>query len=628
MKQRNWTVLLLPIITLAACSTNTGRRDAGIDEGIEKITVINGAVPVYRFTLPDGASFRDYTSITGCFLVDGEQYGKTARVRAYGNYPPELFSESGDFMFLDFGGGEADKNGPYLVSNVIGSNIEIDQVSGRAGPNAWFTLQFPLHGKRHQRYNPANFPGDNASGDFYFALGLGTAEADAGLTYYAKEIALTSQDGTRKIVSRGSGFARPAFAGYAESIPELRREQVSAVKEAASPVEKGGPVTIQVNTGTRYQMVTGFGGMSNAWNSPALTVDDIAAMYGEQGLGYNIFRIILYHDPAQWGDLVEVARKAQSYGAIILASPWTPPPELKSNNSNVGGYLLPEHYAQYAGHLAAFVRFMADNGVRIDAISFQNEPDIQVGYDSCDWTPEQMLEFVKGYGRSIGDVKIIPGESFQFRRNFTDPLLNDPAALENFDIIGAHIYGGGLAAYPLALEKGKDIWMTEHLFNTHGNYPNDLTWKAALIVAKEIHDCMQAGFNAYLWWYLKRFYSMIGDGEYGSPAGEALRRGYVMSHYAQYATGRHRVHALTRGNPNVLVSSYESEADISLVIINTGSRPSKARVKIPARARSLVAVESSEAGTMRERAVRLGFDKKSAAITLAPQSIVSLRFEK
>jgi O-glycosyl hydrolase len=407
---------------------------------------------------------------------------------------------------------------------------------------------------------------------------------------------------------------------------KFRRVKADAADSAVR--ESGGPVKITVNKGHRYQQVRGFGGMSNAWTSPVLTEGDITTLYGENGLGYNIFRIIIYHEPDKWAELLPVAKKAQSYGALILASPWTPPPELKNVNSNIGGHLLTENYAKYAEHLASFVRYMADNGVRIDALSFQNEPDIQVNYDSCDWTPEQMLDFVKNYGRAIGDVKIIPGESCQFRRVFSDPLLNDPATLDNFDIIGGHIYEGGLVPYPQAQEKGKEVWMTEHLVNTRDNYPNDLTWKAAMTVAKEIHACMLADFNAYIWWYLRRFYGMLGDGENGSPAGEVLRRGYVMSHYAKFASGKQRVEARTAGNRNILVSAYESDSDISLVIINTGNTASKAKIKLPVRVQRVDGFESNENANMQEKTAVIGFGGKTASLSMASESISSLKFVK
>jgi O-glycosyl hydrolase len=599
---------------------------------MEKITVSGGALPVYKFTLPEGVSFRDYTGISAQFLVDGENYCKSMRVRAYGNYQPEFFVLTDDFAFLDFSRGENDKNAPYLVSNVYGSHTGIETISEEAKPNSWFTIKFPLYGKRHQSYNPANFPPDDADGDFYFALGLSVTDYGSSLTYYIKNVELVSDDGTRRVLSSGSGFEKPSeegspsFVGYGADITELRREPAASAAIIAVPKEKSGPVRITVDAQDKRQWVRGFGGMSNAWTSPVMNEEDITTMYGEKGLGYTIFRIIIYHDPSKWGELLAVAKKAQGYGAAILASPWTPPPEWKSNYSHIGGHLLPEYYPKYAEHLASFVRYMADNGVIIDALSLQNEPDIQVNYDSCDWTPEQMLEFVKRHGRDMGDVKIIPSESFQFRRAFTSPVLNDPEAVRNFDIIGGHIYGGGLTAYPEAAEKGKEIWMTEHLMNTQGNYANDLTWKSALAVAKEIHDCMEADFNAYIWWYLKRFYSMIGDGENGSVAGEILRRGYVMSHYAKFATGRQRVGVSADGNPNVLASAYEGDDDLCMVIINMGSKPSKALIDISQKFQSVSAVESTENFLMRQKPLHFSPGKNSVSFKLEPQSIISLRF--
>jgi len=401
---------------------------------------------------------------------------------------------------------------------------------------------------------------------------------------------------------------------------------VSGGRDSSDGEKLASPAAITVDTSVRHQYVRGFGGMSNAWTSPVITEDDITTMYGEDGLGYNIFRIMIYPDSEQWKAIVPVARKAKSYGALILASPWTPPPEMKSNKSNVGGRLPRSNFAAYAAHLRSFVNYMADNGVKIDVVSIQNEPDITVSYDSCDWTSSDMMEFITNYGREIGDVLIIPGEPYQFSRSFYSPMLNNAQAVEKFDIAGGHIYGGGLTPFRSAAEKGKEIWMTEHLLNTTGNFPYDSTWPAAMTMAKEIHDCMSASFNVYLWWYLKRFYSMIGDGEYNTVAGQVLNRGYVMSHYAKYATGKNRVSTQLSGNYQIVATAYEGENELCLVLINMGGKPSDAAITLPDQFVSAGAVETDANGAMREKSVNIS--DKTATLRLAPHSVTSVKFAR
>jgi len=46
---------------------------------------------------------------------------------------------------------------------------------------------------------------------------------------------------------------------------------------------------------------------------------------------------------------------------------------------------------------------------------------------------------------------------------------------------------------------------------------------------------------AFIWWSAKRFYSMIGDGTYGSRDGEILPRGWGLAHYARFAKESYRV---------------------------------------------------------------------------------------
>lgn len=49
-----------------------------------------------------------------------------------------------------------------------------------------------------------------------------------------------------------------------------------------------------------------------------------------------------------------------------------------------------------------------------------------------------------------------------------------------------------------------------------------------------IHESMESNWNAYIWWYLKRYYSFIGEGVQGAPEGEILKRGYAFSHFSKF----------------------------------------------------------------------------------------------
>jgi O-glycosyl hydrolase len=418
--------------------------------------------------------------------------------------------------------------------------------------------------------------------------------------------------------------------------------------------------TITVDTSTKYQYIRGFGGMSNVWTSPAISMTEIDRLLGPNGLGLNMFRICIYpymdnlfngleegpsNDLAAHQNYYNMVRRAKRNGALILASPWTPPAEMKANDSRLTGKLKPGSEAEYAQHLKDYIKRMADNGAAVDYVSIQNEPDIGVSYDGCEWTGEEMRDFVKSFGRYIapenGTVKLLPGESYQFRDAFYNPMYNDAQAMASLDVIGGHIYGGGLRRHERAISAEKEVWMTEHLFNTSSNYNLDSQWQQVWVMIKEVHDCMVNDFNAYIWWYAKRFYSLMGDGEYGTIDGQPLFRGYALSHYAKYASGKTRVAAAmtTGGNANVFVTAYESDGEITLVFFNQGNTDiGQLDITIPdaATGASMVLtkgssdtqVDTSGQTVMAPQVIVLSADGKTGTLTLPASCIVSVRFTR
>ena len=367
-----------------------------------------------------------------------------------------------------------------------------------------------------------------------------------------------------------------------------------------------------------HQRIAGFGGINVPGWIPDLTPEQVDTAFGngDGQIGMSILRVRIPYDSTQFAAEVPAAARAVSLGAKVLASPWTPPPSMKTSGDPVGGELLPEFYGAYADHLLSFRDFMADGGVPLYAISVQNEPDIQVTYESCDWTPEQMVTWLREQGPRFGDTRLVAAESFNFNRRMTDPILLDPEAAAQVDIIGGHIYGNGLFDYPLARELGKEVWMTEHY--TSSSIPAD-AWPQALDVGKEIHDCMAANFSAYIWWYIRRSYGPITED------GLVSKRGQFLAQYAKFVRpGDVRVEATQPTSPDVFVTAFKSEAErVALVAVNRSSEPQSLDVALVGGcAREFAAFTTSETKSVSDDG-RLPVVGGQLSVTLDPQSVTT-----
>ena len=328
-----------------------------------------------------------------------------------------------------------------------------------------------------------------------------------------------------------------------------------------------------INLNNTHQIIRGFGAANILPWRPDMTQNEINKAFGtgDGQIGFSILRLRLPSDENSFSINLPTAKAAHSMGVTLIASPWSPPASMKTNNNIVGGELMESRYDDFAAYLKNYADYMSANDAPIYAISVQNEPDVTVTYESCDYNPSQMLKFVKENAQSIG-TKVIAPESFQFRRNLSDPLLNDSTACANFDILGGHIYGGGLATYPLAESKGKEIWMTEYLVL-------ETDWGNNLAVGKGVLDCLNDGMSAYVWWYIVRFYGPIYDEgtdprtPAGAVKGEISKRGYVMSNFARFIRpGYYRIDADVNPQAGIYLSAYKSDSTIVIVAINNSSQ--------------------------------------------------------
>lgn len=331
--------------------------------------------------------------------------------------------------------------------------------------------------------------------------------------------------------------------------------------------------SLQIDNRTKYQTVDGFGGFGQAptWGVN-MTTTEIDKLWGRGAgqMGYTIIRTIIPSDKNSWSGLVSTLKQAQSDGATIFASPWSGPAEYKSTGSLIGGYVLEEHYNDFAKWLNSFVDFMATNGVKIEAVSIQNEPDWNPDYAGTEWSAAQFIKFLTLYGDSI-KCKIIAPESLAFRRELSDPILNDSVACSKVDILGGHLYGSmANLDYALARKKNKKIWMTEFLLNDNqsGTNPVNILWSDVFPFAKAINSSMTANMHAWIHYASKRYYGMLGDDQFGTTNGEITKRGYVLSHFAKYVTGKTRIkQILTDPSHSLYTTAYQTANGDSLVLM-------------------------------------------------------------
>lgn len=332
------------------------------------------------------------------------------------------------------------------------------------------------------------------------------------------------------------------------------------------PVIQSAPVA-KIDLNAPQQTIRGFGG-ATAFR-PDLSDADITTLFGnanDNQLGLNILRIrVNPYGSSQWATELSNAKRAEALGAIVMATPWSPPASMKTNNNLTGGHLDTASYSAYAAYLKSFADYMAANGAELYALSIQNEPDIVVDYESCDWTPQEMRDFIRNNTFDWGKTKLMAAESFQFRQPFTDTILQDATAAAKVGIIGGHIYGGGLNKYDNALNKGKEVWMTEHLDTL-------TTWASVLSTAKEMHDCLAiANYSAYIWWYAKRFYGPVDE------SGQITKRGHVMAQFSKYIRpGYQRIEA-TSPHTDVYISAYKGSEKVVIVAVNTSSSTRRTR---------------------------------------------------
>ena len=284
----------------------------------------------------------------------------------------------------------------------------------------------------------------------------------------------------------------------------------------AAPV--GQNPTIDVDTTQTFQTIDGFGytltggsaQLLNQMSAPtraalltelfATTDNNIGTSYLRVSIGASDLdaSVFTYDDAAQPDptlaqfslapdkvNLIPVLKEILAINPTIkiLGSPWTAPVWMKTNNSSKGGSLKPEYYAVYAQYLVKYLQAMQAEGIRVDAVTLQNEPLNPDNNPSMVMTAAEQATFIRDHvGPAFRTAnlatKIIVYDHNLDRTDYPMTVLQDPQASQFVDGSAFHLYAGNISgmstvhdAYP-----NKNVYFTEQWIGGPGNFADDLNW--------------------------------------------------------------------------------------------------------------------------------------------------------
>lgn len=165
----------------------------------------------------------------------------------------------------------------------------------------------------------------------------------------------------------------------------------------------------------------------------------------------------------------------------ILGSPWSPPVWMKTNHDSRGGSLLPQYYRAYANYLVKYILAMQEQGIRIDAITVQNEP-LHPGNEPSMYMPaaEEGAFIKQALGPAIErerlDTKIIIYDHNADRPDYPISILNDPEARKYVDGSAFHLYAGSIDSLSLVHNAfpDKNLYFTEQWVGAPGDFSRDI----------------------------------------------------------------------------------------------------------------------------------------------------------
>jgi len=280
------------------------------------------------------------------------------------------------------------------------------------------------------------------------------------------------------------------------------------------------PSTITINAGTTYQTMDGFGytlteGSCEVISGMAATQQNqlLNDLYNPvTGLNASVVRISIaasdlssssYSYNETSGDvnmnnfslngpdlnyLIPIIKKIKliNPNIKILATPWSAPRWMKTNNSWIGGSLQTQYYAAYARYFVKYFAAMQAQGISIWGITPQNEPENPHNEPSMLMNSTEQKNFINQQlgpqmaAAGYGNIKIIAFDHNCDNIAYPIDVLNNSSYVDG---AAFHLYLGNISAMSTVRNAtNKNVYFTEQYTGSGGSFSGDFGWHMQNVV--------------------------------------------------------------------------------------------------------------------------------------------------
>ncbi len=411
---------------------------------------------------------------------------------------------------------------------------------------------------------------------------------------------------------------------------ERSEETFIDYKETIPPFAEGGkhPGDLEANQLRIYPKVEygtwqGFGGAITEAAAVALSrlpeaeQEKLLKLYfsKEDGIGYNYCRLPIgscdfstdAYSYVEEGDedlstfdvsrddktIFNVIKKAQKHNPELrfIASPWTPPRYMKTNNEWQGGNLKKEYYSLWAKYFAKYINECRKRDINIEAVTVQNEPRHHQMWESCTYTPEEELEFVNNY--LAKELKPMGVKIFVYdhckERVFERAEYAFKNGGDNVDGIACHWYSGD---YFDELRMVRERWPNKEIVMSEGcvaltSLPPDENrqWQAAEQYLHDIFGNINNGLTAFCDWnmtldenrgpfHFREGRHCVADSPIISDNKEQKAvvqpSYYAIGHFSKFIRKGAKIIGTSKGRPSIeLTAAKNPDGSIVIVIYNS-----------------------------------------------------------